>query len=41
MENAPLSVRRGAKRYENHPDVHKVLNKWMRETRGDVEKAKI
>lgn len=38
-----LEIRRevGAKRYENHPDVHKVLNKWMRETRADVEKAKI
>lgn len=38
-----LEVKRevAAKRYENHPDVHKVLNKWMRATRADVEKAKI
>lgn len=38
-----LVVRRevGLKRYENHPDVHKVVNTWMRATRCDVEKASI
>jgi hypothetical protein len=38
-----LEVKRevGPKRYENHPDVHKVLNQWMQATNADVEKAKI
>jgi hypothetical protein len=38
-----LEVKRevGSKRYENHPDVHKVLDRWMRDTRADVEKASI
>lgn len=29
------------KRYENHPDVHKAVNRWIKETRADVEKAPI
>ncbi|MFJ5694573.1 competence protein CoiA [Arthrobacter sp. NPDC093125] len=39
----PLALKRevGVKRYENHPDVHKVLNIWMRATQADVEKALI
>jgi hypothetical protein len=38
-----LKVKRlaGPKRYENHPDVHKVLNQWVRDTGADVEKASI
>lgn len=38
-----LEVRRevGPKRYENHPDVHEVVNQWMRNRRADVEKANI
>lgn len=38
-----LEVKRevGPKRYENHPDVHKVLNQWMQATNADVEQAKI
>ncbi|RNL51412.1 hypothetical protein D7003_16265 [Arthrobacter oryzae] len=38
-----LEVKRevGPKRYENHPDVHKAVNKWMQETRADVQKATI
>ena len=38
-----LEVKRdvGSKRYENHPDVHRALNGWIRETGADVEKANI
>ncbi|MGO4120702.1 competence protein CoiA family protein [Arthrobacter sp. YAF16] len=28
-----------SKRYENHPDVHQALNRWIGETRADVGKA--
>ncbi|NMR30917.1 competence protein CoiA [Crystallibacter degradans] len=29
------------KRYENHPDVHRLVDRWMRETKADVDKAVI
>lgn len=31
----------GQKRYENHPDVHKAVDRWICETRADVRKAGI
>jgi hypothetical protein len=30
-----------AKRYENHPDVHRVVDQWIRETKADIGKAHI
>ncbi|MDF9750288.1 hypothetical protein [Arthrobacter sp. ES3-54] len=37
----PLEVKSDirSKRYENHPDVHKALNRWIGKTRADVRKA--
>lgn len=39
----PLEVKREirSKRYENHPDVHKALNRWIGETRAAVGRADI
>ena len=36
-----VKVTVGPKRYENHPDVHRAVDQWIRESGADVPKAMI